>query len=558
MKKILFIVLGITLLAGVTWGGIFYYKNLRGAGTAFGTPPVNIADVIDDYNQQMGAGTPADGENTTAMPLQLPSGFSISIFARGLVQPRVIAWDPEGTMLVSIPNQGKVVALIDADHNGAADDEVIVIDGLRKPHGLLFRGTDFYIAETHQLAQYAYDAGTHKATFVQKLTELPSDGYNQHYTRTLLLDPRDDNRLLVSVGSSCNVCHEQDARRSKILAVDLVSGTVSDFATGLRNSVFMAVEPGTNNIFATEMGRDLLGDDTPPDEINLIERDPKTGNAKNYGWPICYGKNIHDDQFDKNVYIRNPCMEPFETPSYIDLQAHSAPLGLTFVPPQSSWPQAYWGNLLVAYHGSWNRSTPTGYDIVRFSFSPVLHTPECPAGADCPSITDVRMQPSEQQPFINGWLTAKKQVLGRPVDLAFGPDGALYVSDDKAGVIYRVTYSEKETLQSNATEKADLIQVANVEIDQRIGNPFPLKGRARGTWFFEATFPVTVVDANGKEIGNGIAQADGEWMTKEFVPFTATLTFKKPATPNGFLLLKNDNPSGLSQNDDQLVVPVRF
>ncbi len=165
------------------------------------------------------------------------------------------------------------------------------------------------------------------------------------------------------------------------------------------------------------MGRDLLGDNIPPDEINIIEE------GKNYGWPICYGKNIHDDQFDKNTYIRNPCMEPFETPSSIDLQAHSAPLGLAFF-PEEGWPEEYWHDLLVAYHGSWNRTEPTGYKIVRMRLD-----------------NEGKYEATED--FITGWLNGKNEALGRPVDILIQPGGLMYISDDKAGVIYRITYREK-------------------------------------------------------------------------------------------------------------------
>lgn len=220
------------------------------------------------------------------------------------------------------------------------------------------------------------------------------------------------NSLLVSVGSSCNVCLENDQNRAKILEITKDTGEVEIFATGLRNAVFIAFHPTTKAIWATEMGRDLLGDNLPPDEINIIRKET------NYGWPICYGKNIHDTAFDKNTYIRNPCMEPFETPSHIDIPAHSAPLGLAFIP--DSWPTEYHNDLLVAYHGSWNRSVPTGYKIVRMKLN---------VNGMYESTTD----------FITGWLDTDQKALGRPVDILFDASGIAYISDDKAGVVYKLS-----------------------------------------------------------------------------------------------------------------------
>lgn len=165
-------------------------------------------------------------------------------------------------------------------------------------------------------------------------------------------------------------------------------------------------------MYATENGRDWLGDDLPPDEINLVEE------GKDYGWPICYGKSIHDTDFDKNVYVRAPCSEPFETPALIDLQAHSAPLGLEFY-YGDNFPAEYRGRLFVAFHGSWNRKVPTGYKIVS-----------------------IDMNTSTVEDFATGWL-AGSNVLGRPVDIVVAQDGSLFVSDDNAGKIYRIYYEGK-------------------------------------------------------------------------------------------------------------------
>jgi glucose/arabinose dehydrogenase len=187
------------------------------------------------------------------------------------------------------------------------------------------------------------------------------------------------------------------------------------FARGLRNTVFFTWSLVDGRMWGTDNGRDLLGDDLPPDEINIIEE------GGNYGWPNCYGKNVHDTDFDKNTYIRNPCMDPFEKASQIDLPAHSAPLGLAFV-PEEGWPEEYWYNLIVAFHGSWNRSVPTGYKLVRIKL-------------------DARGNYLGQEDFVTDWLPqGNSAASGRPAGVLALPGGILYVSDDKGGFIYRIRY----------------------------------------------------------------------------------------------------------------------
>jgi glucose/arabinose dehydrogenase len=265
---------------------------------------------------------------------------------------------------------------------------------------------------------YDYDRAAAKTSNGKKLLDLPGGG--NHTTRTIkIVATGTQKRLLVSIGSSCNVCTEQDLRRAAVWQADLPDGTnFRSYATGLRNSVFMSTRPGTNELWATEMGRDLLGDDTPPDEINILTE------GKNYGWPICYGHNIHDTNFDRNQYIQDPCAN--SVPAHIDIPAHSAPLGLTFL--GQSWPKEFQGDLLVALHGSWNRSVPSGYKIVRYKLA---------ADGSVLSSSD----------FLTGFLPAKsKTALGRPVDIldaSTQDTRVLYVSDDKAGVIYQIKYQNK-------------------------------------------------------------------------------------------------------------------
>ncbi len=546
MKKVFAILFFVGVGMMLIWGGVFYWQNLRGVGPALKAPSEDIVKLIEQANTSVQNATETvqvlpPGRNTTEMPLKVPDGFSISVFAKGLGKPRVMIHAPNGGLLVSIPSQGKVVRVHDADGDGIADEILTVASGLNRPHGMATRCDTgdvckLYIAESDKVAMYNYDSERSLATNKKKIIDLPDGG--NHFTRTIMFMPvhkslsvgrpyPNQDKLLISVGSTCNVCNEKDWRRAKILVANADGSNLEVFASGLRNSVFMAIHPIIGKIWATEMGRDLLGDDTPPDEINIVEE------GKNYGWPICYGKNIHDDSFDKNISIRNPCREPFETPSHIDIPAHSSPLGLVFAPGEG-WPEQYRHNLFVAYHGSWNRTDPTGYKIVRYKL-------------------DAQGNYLGTEDFISGWLKGG-EALGRPVDMLIQPDGTMYISDDKAGVIYRVAYHPAEY----AYRYKDLVEVDALREGDSIASPFIVKGKARGNWFFEASFPVRLFDAAGSELAIGVAQAKGDWMTTDFVPFEVKLEFQKPAAKTGVLVLEKDNPSGLPEHDDAARIPVRF
>lgn len=403
MKKYLPLGIAILAIAALT-GFSFYHKNLRGIGPAIKPPPEDITETI----------------NTTGMPLKLPAGFSIEIFAKDLSGARVMKLDPFGNMWVSRTSKG-IISQLEVGDSGKVVRQSDVFQNLRKPHGLAF-DPEFeyalYIAEEHQIRRI----GTYSDDPGQTILSLPRGG--RHTTRTLGFGP--DNKLYISIGSSCDVCRESNERRAAITQYDPKTKAETLLAKGLRNAVFFAWHPKTHSMWVTEMGRDMLGDNLPPDEINII-RGPSTSSGQNstpnFGWPICYGKNIHDTNFDKNTYIRNPCMEPFETQSFIDIPAHSAPLGLAFIPATDAWPEEYHHDLLVAYHGSWNKAEPTGYKIVRFKL-------------------DKNGTYEGVEDFITGWLTPDG-ALGRPVDILIQPDGTMYISDDKAGVIYKITTISK-------------------------------------------------------------------------------------------------------------------
>lgn len=217
--------------------------------------------------------------------------------------------------------------------------------------------------------------------------------------------------MYVSVGSSCNLCIEKDERRAAILKCSL-TGNCTVYANGLRNAVGIAFDPETCSLWATENSRDYLGDNLPPDEINIIKE------GRHYGWPYCYGKNIPDSEHNDKCNAREP--------SFIDLQAHSAPLGLAFNNGKN-FHIKYLGDLFVAYHGSWNRKEKTGYKIVR-----------------------INLGSNKVEDFAIGWLQNDK-ALGRPVDIIFDKEGVMYVSDDNAGVIYRIWMDRTGLIYSGGT-----------------------------------------------------------------------------------------------------------
>ena len=333
-------------------------------------------------------------------PFRIPKGVQMRIFADlGSGLPRVMAFDPQGVLIVSLTNKGKVVALPDVDKNKSADEVIEVLSGLNRPHGLAFDGYKLYVAETNRVVRYDYSPADFSASNPEVVLELPSGG--RHFTRTIRIY---NNKLYTSVGSSCDVCLENDWRRASILVSDLDGSNLKTFASGLRNTVFFTFD-SSGRMWGTEMGRDFLGDNLPPDELNIIEE------GKDYGWPYCYGDKIRDTKF-KTGEQTTYCLET-QSPAY-NFPAHVAPLGLTFIDSKLFGPQEQ-GNLLVDLHGSWNASNLVGYKIVKLSVF---------AGGT-----------SEAKDFITGFLR-DEEVLGRPVDLIFDEDGNLYISDDEAGLIY--------------------------------------------------------------------------------------------------------------------------
>lgn len=409
-RLIIFIIVGVLIIAG----GFFAYDYAKEKPFPFLIKWLTASDPPSPL-------PPGD-----QAPLTVPEGFTATIFSRDVPGARVMVRDPKGTMLVSLTAGGKVVALPDLDGDRKADRTITVLEELKQPHGILVRCPDtgnasadqdacvLYVAETGALKSYAYDADTYTARYQETLATFPTG--SGHFTRTLLMHP-DGKRLLVSVGSSCNVCIEKDERRATVMAIDLTTKQASVFARGLRNTVFMAIHPVTGEIWGTDNGRDVIGDDIPPDDVNIIRE------GSNYGWPFCYGDRIYDTDFGESSEAACASTEPPQ----LALPAHSAALGLAFI-PEEGWPEEMWHDLLIAFHGSWNRSVPTGYKVVRVDL-------------------DEQGAPQQGSPldFVTGFLApgaTEDDAIGRPVGLLAEPGGTVYVSDDRAGAIYRVALQQ--------------------------------------------------------------------------------------------------------------------
>lgn len=348
-------------------------------------------------------------ETTLRRQVQLPAGFTIGTFASDVPNARMLRFTPRGDLLVSAPREGKVYLLeADADGDGAADGKHVLLADLNRPHGLDLHEGWLYVAEGDAVVRVRFDPETRTlAERAERIVRgLPSGG--NHWTRTVAVGP--DRRLYVSIGSSCNVCIEDDPRRAAIVRYELDGSGEKLFATGLRNAVGFDWRPSTGELYATDNGRDLLGDDFPPCELDRVVE------GGFYGWPFANGNRVPDPDYGKGNEARVAASLP---PAH-GFGAHTAPLGITFYDAEA-FPAAYRGAAFVALHGSWNRSTKSGYEVVALFFDD--------AGG-------VR-----EEKFLTGF-EVDEDVSGRPVDVAVGPDGALYVSDDFTGSVYRVAYGD--------------------------------------------------------------------------------------------------------------------
>lgn len=349
--------------------------------------PVEVADP-----NRLGAG---------GQTLFAPEGYTVSVVGANLGEPRFMDFDNAGNLIVGAAGEGTVYRYPYAD--GLLGDPEALVTGLNRPASVVLFESDegeyLYVGEPQQVSRYAYDPAGPVGEQEIVIADLPADG--GHWTRTVAFGP--DNLLYLAVGSSCNICIEENPMRATVSRGSPDGGELSVIATGLRNPVGLAFQPETGLLWATVNERDQQGNEIPPDLVTIVQEDA------NYGWPGCVppeGSPQVEGADCANI-----------TPPTIGIQAHSAPLGLAFLEGDGV-PADMQGDLIVVQHGSWNRQPPAAPKLLLIDFE--------------------NGQPVGARDFVTGWQNEQGERWGRPAGVVIAPDGSLIVSDDEAGLLYRI------------------------------------------------------------------------------------------------------------------------
>lgn len=352
----------------------------------------------------LGAAALRAADDLPLSSLRLPPGFKVSVFARDVAGARSMTPGPDGVLFVGTRRAGKVYAVLYDAKTMTAGRVITLAKGLREPNGVAYKDGALYVAEIGRILRFDGIAGRLESPPkpVVLADALPEDG--AHGWKFIAFGP--DGFLYVPVGVPCNVCDEGDPYGT-ILRVDPRTGAWTVYARGIRNTVGFDWRPGADELWFTDNGRDWLGDDGPPDELN---RAAKPG--LHFGFPYVHGGTIPDPEFGGKGAGKT------FTPPAQNLGPHVASLGMRFYEGKM-FPAEYRGKVFIAEHGSWNRSTPLGYRVTTVD-------------------VDKDGRASRYAVFAEGWL-AKDGAWGRPVDVQELKDGSLLVSDDEAGALYRIS-----------------------------------------------------------------------------------------------------------------------
>lgn len=340
--------------------------------------------------------------------IKLPAGFKIDYYAKNVKNARSMALSPSGILFVGTRSNDKVFAIVDKNKDGRAEEVVEVASGLNTPNGVALRNGDLYVAEINRVLRFPNIERTFrdKPKYEVVNDKLPTDRH--HGWKYIAFGP--DGKLYVPVGAPCNICENPDKPiYASIARMNPDGSGLEVYAHGVRNTVGFDWHPKTRNLYFTDNGRDMLGDNIPPDELNRA-----TAKGQHFGYPYCHGGDIKDPEFGG----KRSCGE-FIKPVQ-KLGPHVAALGMKFY-TGNMFPKEYKNKILIAEHGSWNRSQKSGYRVMQVNL-------------------DANGKATSYEPFAEGWLQGEND-WGRPVDVLVMPDGALLVSDDKNDAIYRISYN---------------------------------------------------------------------------------------------------------------------
>lgn len=341
--------------------------------------------------------------------IKVPAGYKVNVFAKGIDGPRMMAVGDDGTVYVSVPKTGSILALKDTNGDGIAEETKSFVTGYDKAHGMAIRDGKMYFVALKKVYVVDLKDGSKVKTLIENLPDV-----GQHENRSLAIGP--DGLLYIAIASNCNSCVDPNPLMATMQRAKLDGTGLHTFAKGLRDTIGFDWNPDTKILYGMDHGTDWLGDEIPREELNLLSE------GKDYGWPYCWNEKHPDNNF-----IRNPegtTKEEFcpktEAP-VLTYDAHAAPIALKFY--SADLFPGMKGSAFVAFHGSWNRKSPTGYSVARIVFK------------------DGKALRFEN--FMSGFLKDKgRSQFGRPAGLAVLKDGSLLVSDDSAGVIYRVAYQK--------------------------------------------------------------------------------------------------------------------
>ncbi|CAH2575411.1 MAG: sorbosone dehydrogenase family protein [Planktothrix rubescens PR222] len=380
---------------------------------------INLEDLPPPFHSESASKSPQVIPIPNNPVLNVPPGFKVNIFAENLDNPRWLALTPDGDVLVTETKQNRIRLLKDTNKDGVADQITTFADsknGLNIPFGMAFSPGYFFLGNTDEVRRYSYNNQQQLTGTGEKIAELPGGGYNQHWTRNVVVSP-DNQKLYVSIGSKTNVSQENPPRAS-IQVMNLDGSNQQTFAYGLRNPVGLDFHPETKELYTTVNERDGLGDDLVPDYFTRIR------SGEFYGWPYSYftPNNLDPRHVQNGQSVRPDLVKKTLKPDVL-FQAHSAALGLQFY-DGNTFPEPYKKGAFVAFRGSWNRNSGTGYKLVFIPFN------------------QGRPQGYYEE-FLTGFLVnpAIPETWGRPVGLLVLPDGSLIFTEESNGRIYRVQYS---------------------------------------------------------------------------------------------------------------------